>query len=255
MHSIAEFADRPQQVTATIDELLRLRGAHRLSGGGNPRLAQSRLQHSKFIGEHYVLYDLLRPHLLHHHDFPYVDENGPAAAVIRYLMRLGWIARMRKNAYRITDDNGIRNYLAGGWLEELAFMAHRAAGVDEAYYGQQIAWRVDGVAGQNEIDVIARRGDLLSFTSCKTLRAHKNDGQMALLRNFLTEADYWNIHFADDKGRALLIVTTDMVDEMHHNRQRYPELLARATILNVSIAGLEQLHWDRLIDVIEKHWR
>lgn len=255
MQNPADISDRPpHQVTATIDELLRLRNARRLSGGGNPALARSRLPHSQFIGEHYALYDLVRPHLLHHKDFPFVDERGPSAAVIRYLMRLGWIVRMRPNSFRIADNNGIRNYLAGGWLEELVYMAHREAGVDEAYYGQQIEWHVNGVLGQNEIDVIARRRDTLSFTSCKTLRAYKSDGQMALLRNFLTETDYWNIHFADDKGRALLIVTTDMIDEMHHNRQRYPELLARATILNVSVAGLEHLRWDRLVQFVDRHW-
>ncbi|MBK6744821.1 MAG: hypothetical protein IPG66_18450 [Hydrogenophilales bacterium] len=77
---------------------------------------------------------------------------------------------------------------------------------------------------------------------------------MSQLRGHLTETDYWNIHFADDQGRALLVVTADFLDEMHNNRPRYPQLLARATILEVTLAGLETLRWERLVEMIEKHW-
>lgn len=239
----------------SIEKLLRRRNSRLLSEGGDTGSAEARLMHSKYLAENFTYFDILRTHLFHPNQHPTVNEKGLAEAPIHYLMNLGWIARAGRSSFRINGNDDVHAYLAGGWLEELVFLAHRAAGVDEAYFGQQIEWQVNETYGENEIDVIARRGETLSFTSCKTLRAEKANGHMGTLRNFLTETDYWNIHFAEDRGKALLVTTTDMVDEMNNNRERYPALLARATILNVSVAGLEHLQWDRLVDVIEKHWQ
>lgn len=150
-----------------------------------------------------------------------------------------------------------RDYLAGQWLEELAYFAVRQSGADEAYFQQRIEWRVDGVTGTNEIDVIARRGGLLSFTSCKAYdpRFGGSARTRAKLRQFLLEADYWDTHFFDGKGRAVLMVTADLIDEARRNGARLPTLFARAKVLNVDIVSLDFFQWDSLVGQFREHWR
>jgi hypothetical protein len=167
---------------------------------------------------------------------------------------LGWIERQGSHGWTIPDASGMRPYLNGGWLEELVFCAYQAAGVDEACYAQKVEWEVNGIIGRNEIDVMARRGDLLSFASCKTIGSATGQLPIDKARHFLTEADYWNIHFADDHGRAMLVLSADLVDELRGNRHRYPSLLARASILEVALTGLEQFEWDALVSAIRAHW-
>jgi hypothetical protein len=45
-----------------------------------------------------------------------------------------------------------------------------------------------------------------------------------------------------------------MVDEEQGLKQRYPQLLARASILHVDVSGYEELEWNRLLETIENHW-
>lgn len=244
-------------MSANIDQLLERRQTWRAGTPGSPDRARSRLELSRFIAEHYVGFDPLRNHLFHPDHGHVLDKRArqQAAPVIERLRDIGWITPAGGDDWRPTDLDDSHAYLAGGWLEELTFCAHEAAGVDEACYGQDVEWLVDGIAGRNEIDIIARRGDVLSFTSCKTIQPQKSPGKNTTLRGFLSETDYWNIHFANDRGRALLVVTADFLDEMRRNRHRYPELLARASVLEVSLVGLEELRWDRLIERIHGHWR
>lgn len=240
----------------TIDLLLARRNALRYGKVGDKNVARRRAQESRFLAEHFLCFDRLRAHLFHPHHFPIFDTSSNKASTIpRRLEILGWIERTGVNTWSVTEDSDIRSYLSGGWLEEYAFLAHEAAGADEVYFGQEIEWRVGDVVGKNEIDVIARRGDVLSFTSCKTIQADKTQGHMAQLRGFVTETDYWNIHFADDQGRALLVVTADFIDELNGNGHRYPQLMARASILNVTVAGLESLAWPQLVESIKAHWQ
>jgi len=240
----------------TIDTLLARREARRINAPGKVALARQRLPHSRFLAEHFTAYDALRHHLFNPDNHPMVVAPRQARPVIDYLTALGWINTDGAMVWRLAAIEGLRIYLSGGWLEELVYCAHEAAGVDEAYFSQEIEWNVNGIVGKNEIDVLARRGDVLSFTSCKTLRAYrKGIGYVDQLRTFLAEADYWNIHFAEDKGRALLIVTADFLDELHNDAPRYPLLLARASVLDVSVAGLEMLSWDSLIEAVRSHWK
>lgn len=241
--------------TITIESLLARRNARRSGETKNKERARKWDQESKFLAEHFLWFDQLRAHLFHPHHFPTFDANAKTGAILRHLEALGWIERTGVKTWSVTEDPDIRSYLSGGWLEEYAFLAHEAAGADEVYFGQEIEWRVGDVVGKNEIDVIARRGDVLSFTSCKTIQADKTQGHMAQLRGFVTETDYWNIHFADDQGRALLVVTADFIDELNGNAHRYPQLMARASILNVTVAGLESLAWPRLVESIKAHWQ
>ncbi len=240
-----------------IDNLLSRRQTKRAGISGNAVQANDRIELSKFLAEHFVAFDPLRNHLFHpeHAHTLGEAETQSAKRVLKRLHDLNWIVPGKYRTWRPTNLGDSRAYLSGGWLEELAFCAHEAAGVDEASFGQEVEWRVNDVTGKNEIDVIARRGELLSFTSCKTIQPQKSQGKNTTLRGFLTETDYWNIHFANDEGRALLVVTADFYDEMRRNQHRYPELLARASILEVSLIGLEELHWDRLVERVHQHWQ
>lgn len=213
-----------------------------------------RSQQSRYIARNYVFYDEVRPHLFHPHDFPDLPMLSKGSEILPFLENHGWIKRKGRDTWQLVEDSEVQNYLSGGWLEEYVYLAYEAAGFDEAYFGQEIDWSVSGVHGSNEIDVIARRGSVLSFCSCKSIKTHKGKTHSEQLRSFLNEADYWNIHFADDQGRALVVVTADFIDEMRSNRHRYPQLIARASILDVSIASLEMLKWDKLVSLIDNHW-
>lgn len=239
----------------TVESLLARRNARCSGETKNKEKARLRGQETKFLVENFLWFDRLRAHLYHPDHFPIFDVSAEASDLTRRLENLNWIERTGVRTWAVTEDSNIRSYLSGGWLEEYAFLAHEAAGADEVYFGQEIEWRVGDVLGKNEIDVIARRGDVLSFTSCKTIQADKSQGHMAQLRGFVTETDYWNIHFADDRGRALLVVTADFIDELNGNAHRYPQLMARASILNVTVAGLESLAWPRLVESIKAHWQ
>lgn len=241
----------------TIDELLFLRGAKRGTRTRNKARAHQRAPQSKFLAENFGAFDQLRQHLFHpyHHDT--VTSERAVQKVADYLRQQGWIEQLAGHAWRIIDnkDEDTRGYLAGGWLEEYVFLAHEAAGADEVVFGQEVEWKVNGTEGRNEIDVLARRGTVLSFTSCKAIRAAKSSGHMEQLRSFVTETDYWNIHFSADAGRALLVTTADFVDEHNGSSHRYPQLLARSHVLDVAIVGVEDLHWSRLVQMVDQHWR
>ena len=238
----------------TIDQLLAKRDARLGSRTGDKDRARSRAGQSKYIGNNFVAFDALRAHLFHPNHHPTISPSTHELNVAQYLERQGWIEQVTPRVWQISENNGVRTYLSGGWLEELVFLAHEEAGADEIYFGQDVQWSVHDVTGLNEIDVIARRGDQLSFTSCKTIRVNKTTGHMTQLREYVTETDYWNIHFADDKGRAILVTTADFFDEINKQCHRYPQLAARASILNVSISGLEELKWNNLLIAIDKHW-
>lgn len=237
-----------------ISQLLSLQGAQTGHRTGDKNKARERAKHSRFIADHFKAFDNIRGHLFHPKQHPILLLSSQEMQVAEYLARQNWIIKVSPQAWRISDDDCIRSYLSGAWLEELVFLAHEEAGVDEVYFGQEVEWSVNGVKGKNEIDVIARRGDLLSFTSCKTIRVGKSTGHMEKLREFLTETDYWNIHFAQNKGRALLVTTADFYDELNRQCHRYPQLLARASILDVSLSGLEDLKWEKLLGVVKTHW-
>lgn len=238
---------------ASIEDLLSQRNSTLGQKSGDKLKARSRSRQSRYIAEHFAYYDEVRQHLFHPHDHPSLPTNK-GKEILPFLKEHGWIERIDYNSWKLVNDEEIRTYLSGGWLEEYVYLAYEAAGIDEAYFGQEIDWKVGEIQGKNEIDVLALRGGVLSFCSCKAIKKIKSTNHNDQLRSFLTESDYWNIHFANDDGRALLVVTADFIDELRGNQHRYPQLMARATVLDVSIAGLEQLKWERLVDLIGKHW-
>ena len=238
----------------SIDSLLSQRNTQRTAKTGNTLIAQERFDSTRFIAEHYQEFDKIRSHLFHPHQHKKVASPQKLQTIINFFEEKKWIIPVGERTWKLNVHGDLRFYLAGGWLEELIFFAHKEAGADEAYFGQQVIWDVNGTTGKNEIDVIARRGDILSFTSCKTIGVKKSSKHMSQLRGFLTETDYWNIHFANDKGRALLVTTADFINELNNNQHRYPQLISRSTILDVSMIGLEQLEWNILVETIDKHW-
>jgi hypothetical protein len=242
----------------TIDSLLQKRKTRRIDDSGNPESARRRLPISKLIAENFSVFDQLRLHLFHPDKFAdYYATSKRARKLVDCLADLGWICTAGITPkWWITSElsQELRWYLQGGWLEEYAYCAHLAAGAEEAYYGQKIEWRVGEVLGNNEIDVLARKGDVLSFTSCKSIQSEQKAGMATAITRFLTEADYWDTHFANNQGRVLLVVTADFIDEIRNSRHRYPMVLARASVMSVDVLGLEDLAWERLVEKVAQHW-
>jgi hypothetical protein len=138
----------------------------------------------------------------------------------------------------------------------LAWLAAREAGAHECLYGQCIGWSVKGFTGENEIDLIVRRGQTLGFVSCKALRSEL-DIQDRKHRNRLMdavhEADNLADHFGRQGERVAVLVTTDLYDEMR-GMPRYNALMGKAAVLDVRIIPLEELHWDLLVQALAGLW-
>jgi hypothetical protein len=148
---------------------------------------------------------------------------------------------------------GDRHYcvwvLAGLWLESYIHSAIIEAGADESLFNQKIEWMVDDVRGINEIDVLARKGNQLIMVSCKAVKPPPDDGRATELREYLFEAHYWNLHFANQTGKAALVTTADLIAEHPKGDvERFPPLTKQAEILDVVLIGVEDLEWDRLVE-------
>lgn len=240
-----------------IDALLAIRNTRRIGSTSNHDLALKNLEISKYIAKHYEGFNVLRKHLVHPSDNPQINHiSTDTKLCIQLLLDMGWIKQISPKQWHpvILKDSQEFSYLKGNWLEEYLYCAHIHAGVDEAYCGQQIEWRVGNVIGKNEIDVIARRGETISFTSCKSQNPFPGNGTSTQLTKFLSEVDYWDTHFANNTGKLLLAVTTDLIDEINANTHRYPLVVARASILQVDLIGLEDLIWESLVGKIGEHW-
>lgn len=242
--------------SSSIEGLLGRRGARLHGSGGNQALARKRADVSRLLAHGYEAWDRLRSHLFNPQDHPRLMASEATRVLASKLMARGWIkpASRDGSTWGLDQaDEDTERYLRGGWLEEYVWLAHLEAGCDEACFGQQVEWTVDTVIGRNEIDVIARRGEVLSFTSCKCVKP-RHASHNERLREFINEVGYWDWHFADREARGLLVTTADLLDEMQHNAARYPTLMARAKVLDVGMAGLEHLGWERLVQSVRAHW-
>ncbi|MFA6203151.1 MAG: DUF1887 family CARF protein [Gallionella sp.] len=243
--------------SSNVDSLLAKRNTCRIGKAGNHSDAINRLEISKLLANNYEGFNVLRKHLIHPKDQPKISNPSKnVKSSIELLSDLGWITHVQNGRWEFSKGTASSEYafIKGNWLEEYVYCAHIHAGVDEVSYGQEVEWKVGDVIGKNEIDVIARRGDKLSFTSCKTQHPFPANGSTNQITGFLTEVDYWDTHFANNNGKLLLVVTADFIDEMENNRHRYPLVVARASVLNVDMIGLEDLRWDRLVEKIGMHW-
>lgn len=247
----------PSIGSATIDTLLAARGARRIETPGTPEQATARLAVSRQIWRDYAAFNPLRLHLVADPHTTFRPQGPQQAALLETLQRVRLLKPNGRGGFVARDEDAFQ-YLAGGWLEELGYCAMLDAGAEEAYYAQRIEWTVGDVTGHNEIDVIARRGRILSFMSCKTAYPVYSDSNTSLrnkIRSYLYETAYWEEHFADGDGRAVLLMSTDFIDEANRNASRAPTLFARAEILDADIIGTDYAGWDRLVQRLRQHWQ
>jgi len=127
------------------------------------------------------------------------------------------------------------------------------AGADEGLYAQCVGWEVKGFRGENEIDVILRKGERLAFISCKALQSDFDSSNRKLrnrLMDALHEADNLCDHFGRGDDRVGVLVTSDLYDELRGDRPRYQALMGKAAIFDVRIIPLEELEWTRLVQAM-----
>jgi hypothetical protein len=238
-------------VSPTIHDLLKRRGASLKGGGGSLELARGRAALTMELARNYALFEGVRDGVLLGGERPL---SPPEQEMLARLLAAG-VVRSEDQGHVICEVNGKR-YLSGGWLEELAFLAAVGAGADEAVYGQNLTWSFKGYSGENEVDLIARRGDVLSFVSCKALRSEldmQDRKQRNRLMDAVHEADNLADHFGHPGERVAVLVTTDLFDEMK-GAPRYSALMGKAAVLDVRIIALEDLGWDRLVRSFAELW-
>ena len=240
--------------STSIETILKGRGAWLKAIHGEASVARANEAVSRHIGEHYMLFERVRDRLFKATDdyihrvpimVPPLDADG---LELLSILERNKLAIREPGGEAICETKGKR-YLSGGWLEELAWLAAIEAGADEAIYGQVIGWEVKGFTGENEIDLILRKGETLAFVSCKAFRSeldmhdrkHRNR-----LMDAVHEADNLGDHFGRPGEKVAILVTTDLFDEAR-NSVRYNALMGKAAILDVEIIALEDLGWDKLV--------
>ena len=245
--------------STSIQSILEQRGAWLKATHGDPKIALANAPMSRVIATDYLLFEKLRDQIFkateeYVHRVPimplHLDEKSQLLLI--QLEQHGMI--IREPGGNAISETKSRRYLSGGWLEELAWLAAVEAGADEAIFGQVIGWEVKGFTGENEIDLIVRRGERLGFVSCKALRSeldihdrkHRNR-----LMDAVHEADNLGDHFGKPGEKVAVLVTTDLYDESKH-APRYNALMGKAAVLDVEIIALEDLDWTKLVEAIHK---
>ena len=241
-------------MTVTIKSLLERRSAWLKGIPGDQAMAQKRGSLTRLIADDYMRFERVRDRIfrateafMRHVEVIPETLTAEEHRLVAELVRHELVVR-GADGHEICEAQG-RRYLSGGWLEELAWLAAVAAGADEAVFGQVLAWSVKGYSGENEVDLILRRGETLAFVSCKALRSeldisdrkHRNR-----LMDAVHEADNLADHFGRPGERVAVLVTTDLFDEMR-GVARYNALMGKAAVLDVRIIPLEELGWDKLV--------
>jgi len=223
--------------------------------------AMGRRSLTRLIADNYGVFEQVRDRIFrsteqfvrHAEIIPETLDPG-GHEILAALLQQGLVRREPQGA-EICEVRG-KKYLSGGWLEELAWLAAREAGADEVIHGQNIGWNAHGYAGENEIDLIARRVETLSFVSCKALRS-RLEGNDKKHRNRLMdavhEADNLADHFGKPGERVAVLVTTDLFDELK-GVPRYGALMGKAAVLDVRVISLEDLHWNGLVKAFSDLW-
>lgn len=245
-----------------LEALLARRNAHLLESKTDLDEARRRRAVTRLLAEAYPDYDVLRRHLVAPGVFPrFRPNNGRQAVIVKTLVEAGMISRAGD---RYSANPMVSDYLRGQWLEEWALLAVLESGADEALASQKIAWRVRDpdtgawLDGENEIDVIARKGDHLLFVSCKAVKPWLHErGNMAergKVRTFLHEVDDLADHFGEPDSSVVLLVSADLIDEMRGGIARFPNLAGKAIALDVQLVGLEYLGWPELVERFREVW-
>jgi hypothetical protein len=247
--------------STSIAKLLESRGAWVKGATPDLETTLSRHELTRRISENYAVFEQVRDRVLHatesfmrHAEIIPETLSPEGHELLGQLLTHGLIIK-EQHGHEICEVRG-RRYLSGGWLEELAWAAAREAGAHEALYGQCVGWKVKGFSGENEIDLIVRRGSVLGFVSCKALRSvldtqdrkHRNR-----LMDAVHEADNLADHFGLPGERVAVLVTTDLHDEMR-GVPRYTALMGKAAVLDVRIIPMEELGWTRLVQALTELW-
>jgi hypothetical protein len=254
--------DKPAMAQNTIETLLTSRGAWLKGDSGDRQEALGRKSLTVMIAQNYVLFEMVRDRIfratecfMRHVAIVPETLSDSGHALVQEMLKHKVVVH-EEHGHEICEVAG-RRYLTGGWLEELAWLAAVDAGADEAFYGQVVGWQVKGYTGENEIDLIMRRGDTLAFISCKALRSEldmQDRKQRNRLMDALHEADNLADHFGKPGERVAVLVTTDLIDEMK-GTARYNALMGKAAVLDVRIISLEELNYDRLVSVLGEMWQ
>ena len=243
----------------TIENILTNRSAFLKGKGGDRQAAEKRRDLTMAIQQDYPAFETLRDNLLGSGSSS--KPNRPDEQLDAALKQGSGFLMERLHQHELlkldegqVDLNGpdARRFITGGWLEELAWMAVMEAGADEASYSQMVGWDVEGYTGENEIDVIFRRDDKLGFVSCKALRSSLQSSDRkhrARMMDAVHEADNLADHFGQPGERVGVLVTTDLFDEQR-GEARYQSLMGKAAVLDVRIIPLEDIGWDRLVNVM-----
>ena len=245
----------------TISTLLEARGAWLKGEPSDVGQAAGRSSLTRIVSDNFALFEQVRDRIfrdtelfVRHAEIIPETLSPEGHQLLSELLRFSLVKREPQGA-AICEVSG-RKYLSGGWLEEAAWLAALEAGAEEVLFGQCLGWSVKGYSGENEIDLIARRGQALSFVSCKALRS-KFDGSDRKHRNRLMdavhEADNLLDHFGRPGEHVAVLVTTDLFDEMK-GVPRYSALMGKAAVLDVRVISLEDLHWDGLVKAMKELW-
>lgn len=243
--------------STSIESLLKRRNSWLKTKHGDQQIAFAQAPLSRLIAARYTDFEAVRDHYFKATDAYIRRDNADAEAepdnsqdMIGLLRELAMIHQTEHGQW-ICDVKSKR-YLSGGWLEELAFLAAMEAGADEASFGQVIGWDVKGFTGENEIDLIARKGERLCFVSCKAFRSeldmHDRKHRHRLM-DAVHEADNLADHFGREGEKVAVLVTTDLFDEIKDS-PRYVALMGKAAVLDVKIIALEDLDWDKLVQAM-----
>jgi hypothetical protein len=245
----------------SIEALLAARHAWLKSDSGDQDEILARAEVTRFISNNYKLFEQVRDRIFRATEsfMRHVEIVPETLSPEGHLL----VGKLLKHKLVIHEEQGHdicevhgRRYLSGGWLEELAWLAARGAGAEEAYCGQVIGWSVKGFTGENEIDLLMRKGRSLGFVSCKALRSefdntdkkHRNR-----LMDAVHEADNLLDHFGKPGECVAVLVTTDLFDELK-GQPRYMALAGKAAVLDVRIISLEDLAYERLVAAMASMW-
>jgi len=243
-------------VVDRIKTLLARRGAEFTDlKNQDPATRQSRLKLARVIAKRYSAFDKMRPVFGAGKEQSVFFGDDAASGDLRDALLNADCIRWDGNRYLFFPDLEKVRYLAGGWLEEYVFEAVLAAGADAAVVSQKLHWKVQSYHGLSEVDVIARKGDRLLFVSCKSGKAElapkeSKSGQLhrKRLMDYLHEADNLVDHFGMPGDVAVLVATTDLIDEENGNRARHSALFGRALRLDVQLITLESLRWGPVVE-------
>ena len=187
-------------------------------------------------------YNLQRKHWFHNAKSAGAPLSQTAPRLYQALLDKAWIKTLGGSRIALNAmDSEVKKFLNGVWLEECVWHAMHNHGADEVMLGQQIRWQLNGVQGDNEIDVIARHASALTFISCKTREPMDSIRATDELSKQIYEVAYWKQHFLQGHDKAVLATTLDMVDEPKGHRERVPVVRARGAVLGVEVWGYEDL--------------